>query len=206
MLFPQFAGWGPLWVGVLRALLPQQQQPHHCLLWLGQDGQGMILLFKPPFTLCLRVPLLNFILHLFAQWFGKTSMYYLIFSDEDTWWGHNPQRYVVCYVLPECDVVSSVLFSKVWNLANCKLKTNHIGHTGYLNTVTVSPDGSLCASGGKVWSTRVIIEQCQNLRVYSELNRTNTGLVSRFQQWWKLQRCICLTVMIKRLFLSDTCS
>lgn len=40
--------------------------------------------------------------------------------------------------------------TKVWNLANCKLKTNHIGHTGYLNTVTVSPDGSLCASGGKV--------------------------------------------------------
>uniref|UniRef100_A0A8C4N8K2 Small ribosomal subunit protein RACK1 n=1 Tax=Eptatretus burgeri TaxID=7764 RepID=A0A8C4N8K2_EPTBU len=38
---------------------------------------------------------------------------------------------------------------KVWNLTNCKLKTNHIGHVGYLNTVTVSPDGSLCASGGK---------------------------------------------------------
>jgi len=38
---------------------------------------------------------------------------------------------------------------KVWNLTNCKLKTNHYGHTGYVNTVTVSPDGSLCASGGK---------------------------------------------------------
>lgn len=38
---------------------------------------------------------------------------------------------------------------KVWNLTNCKLKTNHIGHKGYLNCVTVSPDGSLCASGGK---------------------------------------------------------
>jgi WD40 repeat protein len=38
---------------------------------------------------------------------------------------------------------------QVWNLTNCKLKTNHIGHTGYLNTVTMSPDGSLCASGGK---------------------------------------------------------
>jgi guanine nucleotide-binding protein subunit beta-2-like 1 protein len=38
---------------------------------------------------------------------------------------------------------------KVWNLGNCKLKTNHKGHTGYINTVTVSPDGSLCASGGK---------------------------------------------------------
>lgn len=38
---------------------------------------------------------------------------------------------------------------KVWNLTNCKLKINHHGHHGYLNTVTVSPDGSLCASGGK---------------------------------------------------------
>ncbi|KAK3712188.1 hypothetical protein QZH41_006447 [Actinostola sp. cb2023] len=37
----------------------------------------------------------------------------------------------------------------VWNLTNCRLKTNHVGHTGYLNCVTVSPDGSLCASGGK---------------------------------------------------------
>lgn len=38
---------------------------------------------------------------------------------------------------------------KVWNLTNCKLKTNHFGHHGYLNCVTMSPDGSLCASGGK---------------------------------------------------------
>jgi len=38
---------------------------------------------------------------------------------------------------------------KVWNLTQCKLRTNLIGHTGYVNTVTVSPDGSLCASGGK---------------------------------------------------------
>jgi len=38
---------------------------------------------------------------------------------------------------------------KVFNLTNCKLKNNLVGHTGYINTVTVSPDGSLCASGGK---------------------------------------------------------
>lgn len=38
---------------------------------------------------------------------------------------------------------------KVWNLTNCKLRTNLVGHQGYLNTVTISPDGSLCASGGK---------------------------------------------------------
>eukprot|EP00479_Gromia_sphaerica_P009482 TRINITY_DN4001_c0_g1_i1.p1 TRINITY_DN4001_c0_g1~~TRINITY_DN4001_c0_g1_i1.p1 ORF type:complete len:227 (+),score=34.20 TRINITY_DN4001_c0_g1_i1:218-898(+) len=38
---------------------------------------------------------------------------------------------------------------KVWKLATCKLRSNLCGHTGYINTVTVSPDGSLCASGGK---------------------------------------------------------
>jgi len=44
---------------------------------------------------------------------------------------------------------------KVWNLSNCKLKTNLVGHTGYINTVTVSPDGSLCASGGKDGTARL---------------------------------------------------
>ncbi|PSC67815.1 Receptor of activated kinase C component of 40S small ribosomal subunit [Micractinium conductrix] len=38
---------------------------------------------------------------------------------------------------------------KVWSLTNCKLRNNLVGHQGYVNTVTVSPDGSLCASGGK---------------------------------------------------------
>jgi len=38
---------------------------------------------------------------------------------------------------------------KVWNLNNCKLKTNLTGHTQVLNTITISPDGSLCGSGGK---------------------------------------------------------
>jgi len=44
---------------------------------------------------------------------------------------------------------------KVWNLTNCKLRTNLIGHTGYVNTVTISPDGSLCASGGKDGTARL---------------------------------------------------
>ena len=38
---------------------------------------------------------------------------------------------------------------KVWNLTNCKLRCTLEGHNGYVNTVAVSPDGSLCASGGK---------------------------------------------------------
>jgi len=44
---------------------------------------------------------------------------------------------------------------KVWNLATCKLKTNLAGHTGLIYSVTVSPDGSLCASGGKDGQARV---------------------------------------------------
>jgi len=38
---------------------------------------------------------------------------------------------------------------KVWNLSNCKLRTNLVGHHDVVYTTTVSPDGSLCASGGK---------------------------------------------------------
>jgi guanine nucleotide-binding protein subunit beta-2-like 1 protein len=38
---------------------------------------------------------------------------------------------------------------KVWDMSTFKLRTTLVGHTGYVNSVTVSPDGSLCASGGK---------------------------------------------------------
>jgi guanine nucleotide-binding protein subunit beta-2-like 1 protein len=38
---------------------------------------------------------------------------------------------------------------KVWHLSNFGLKNNFSGHSGYINTVTVSPDGSLAASGGQ---------------------------------------------------------
>ncbi|KAK8792009.1 hypothetical protein WA158_005386 [Blastocystis sp. Blastoise] len=38
---------------------------------------------------------------------------------------------------------------KVWNMENYKLTSNLVGHEGYVNCVAVSPDGSLCASGGK---------------------------------------------------------
>lgn len=42
-LIPSLSGWRPHWVGFMCAFLPQQQQPHHCLLWLGQDCQGTLL-------------------------------------------------------------------------------------------------------------------------------------------------------------------
>ncbi|KAL6302639.1 G-beta-like protein, partial [Sparassis latifolia] len=40
-------------------------------------------------------------------------------------------------------------YTRVWELSKFELKTNHYGHTGYVNTVSVSPDDSLAASGGK---------------------------------------------------------
>jgi len=55
---------------------------------------------------------------------------------------------------------------KVWNLTNCKLKNNLIGHTGYVNTVTVSPDGSLCASGGKD-GVAMLWDLAEGKRLYS---------------------------------------
>lgn len=38
---------------------------------------------------------------------------------------------------------------KVWELKELTLKHNLVGHTSYVNSVAISPDGSLCASGGK---------------------------------------------------------
>ena len=55
---------------------------------------------------------------------------------------------------------------KVWSLTNCRLRTDLAGHTGYLNTVTVSPDGSLCASGGKC-GTAMLWDLNEGKRLYS---------------------------------------
>ncbi|KAI3387646.1 hypothetical protein SNEBB_008362 [Seison nebaliae] len=38
---------------------------------------------------------------------------------------------------------------KVWNLNEWKIKATHFGHIGYVNCVTISPDATLCGSGGK---------------------------------------------------------
>lgn len=55
---------------------------------------------------------------------------------------------------------------KVWNLTNCNLRNDLIGHTGYVNTVCVSPDGSLCASGGKD-GTAMLWDLNEGKRLYS---------------------------------------
>ena len=80
-------------------------------------------------------------------------------------------------------------------MTNCKLKTNHIGHTGYLNTVTLSPDGSLCASGGKdgramLWDLNEgkHLYTLENAEIINSLvfspNRYNTELGSLAKQYF----------------------
>jgi len=38
---------------------------------------------------------------------------------------------------------------KIWDIITNQVQTKLYGHKGYIQTITVSPDGSLCASGGK---------------------------------------------------------
>lgn len=73
---------------------------------------------------------------------------------------------------------------KVWRLANCKLKATLSGHTGYLNTVTVSPDGSLCASGGKD-KTAILWDLNECKRLYSlEAGSTIHALTFSPNRYW----------------------
>ncbi|AEA39105.1 guanine nucleotide-binding protein beta SU like protein (nucleomorph) [Cryptomonas paramecium] len=38
---------------------------------------------------------------------------------------------------------------KIWNMSKKKVHTRFVGHKGYLCSLSISPDSSLCASGGK---------------------------------------------------------
>jgi len=83
---------------------------------------------------------------------------------------------------------------KVWSLSNCRLKTNLVGHTGYLNTVTVSPDGSLCASGGKD-GTAMLWDLNEGKRLYAlEAGDIINALVFSPNRYWL---CAATTQSIK---------
>ncbi|CAN6927421.1 unnamed protein product [Brassica oleracea] len=77
---------------------------------------------------------------------------YTIGSDQG---GDGHKQWVSCVRFSPNTLVPTIVSAswdqtmKVWNLQNCKLRNTLAGHSGYLNTVAVSPDGSLCASGGK---------------------------------------------------------
>ena len=73
---------------------------------------------------------------------------------------------------------------KVWNLTNCKLRNDLFGHTGYLNTVCVSPDGSLAASGGKD-NTAILWDLNEGKRLYSlDAGEIINGLCFSPNRYW----------------------
>jgi len=83
---------------------------------------------------------------------------------------------------------------KVWNLTNCKLRTDLVGHMGYVNTVTVSPDGSLCASGGKD-GTAMLWDLNEGKRLYTlEAGDIIHALVFSPNRYWL---CAATTSAIK---------
>jgi guanine nucleotide-binding protein subunit beta-2-like 1 protein len=65
-----------------------------------------------------------------------------------------------------------------------RLQCNLVGHLGYLNTATVSPDGSLCASGGKdgdamLWE----VNEGRNLYTLPAGSTINTLAFSPTRYW-----------------------
>merc|ERR1711966_8217 len=82
---------------------------------------------------------------------------------------------------------------KVWNLTNCKLRSNLYGHTGYINCVTLSPDGSLCASGGKD-GVAMLWDLAEGKRLYSlDANDIIHALCFSPNRYWlcaATQQCI----------------
>jgi guanine nucleotide-binding protein subunit beta-2-like 1 protein len=82
---------------------------------------------------------------------------------------------------------------KVWSLTSMKLVNNLVGHTGFINTVTVSPDGSLCASGGKD-GVAMLWDLQEGKRLYSlDANSVINSLCFSPNRYWlcaATQSCI----------------
>jgi len=100
------------------------------------------------------------------------------------------------YVAPPPTIVSAGWdkIVRVWDLSTCKKVAELVGHTGYLNTVTVSPDGSLCASGGQD-GTAMLWDLKDAKRLYSlEAGDTIHSLVFSPNRYWL---CAATTSCIK---------
>jgi len=69
-------------------------------------------------------------------------------------------------------------------LQSCKLKAKLEGHKQFVSTVTVSPDGSLCASGGKdgkalLWD----LVECRHLSTLESAEPINALCFSPTKYW-----------------------
>lgn len=99
-------------------------------------------------------------------------------------------------------IVCLIFLYQVWELSKCKLRTNHYGHTGYINTVSVSPDGSLAASGGKDGIT-MLWDLNDNKHLYSlEAGDIVNALVFSPNRYWL---CAATASCIKIFDLESKC-
>jgi len=93
---------------------------------------------------------------------------------------------------------------KVWDVAHLTLAADFLGHTDYINTVTVSPDGSLCASGGKdgiafLWDLsenkilhKLACNDVINALVFSPTRFWLCAATSSCIRIWDLESKVCL--------------
>lgn len=73
---------------------------------------------------------------------------------------------------------------KVWELSTWKPKHSLVGHKSHINTVTVSPDGSLCASGGED-GTAMLWDLAEGKHLYSlEAGNVIHALVFSPNRYW----------------------
>lgn len=75
---------------------------------------------------------------------------------------------------------------KVWHLSNFHLKSDFTGHQNHVNSVTVSPDGSLAASGGKDGTAKLwdLGDAAQNPLHTLEADAEITKLVFSPNRYW----------------------
>lgn len=160
-------------MGILRALLPQQQQPHHCLLRLGQDGQGMLSFLSLKLFIC---PVIR-----------KTAMYYLTSSL---------MSFVVMRVKPlyyhRCDIVYLSFPPRcgTWLTASWRPTTLvTVASWTQWQSLLMAPCVHLVEGyeTNCFYYCRVLQNDLWSLLTHSELNCTSLCPACRFQQWWKFK-------------------
>lgn len=180
---PFFAGWQPLWVGFLCALLPQQQQPHHCLLWLGQDCKGTSVLFHKQLWVFSCLPDDLKIMACITWHFSDA-----FFADEGRSW--KAQLYNNCELHWFC-----------WGLA-------FLRRCGTWPTASWRPTTLVTVATWTQWLC-LLMAPCVHLvegyEIDLVLNDSGDSFwACRFHQWWIWNICIRL-MKNQRLFLRDAC-
>mmetsp|Transcript_14731 Transcript_14731/g.21460 ORF Transcript_14731/g.21460 Transcript_14731/m.21460 type:complete len:332 (-) Transcript_14731:103-1098(-) len=104
---------------------------------------------------------------------------------------------------------------KLWDQQNYKLKANLTGHTGCVNSITISPDGNFCASGGKdctllIWHIKDQIRlyeldtmSCVNSLAFSPTRYWLAAATDNGIKVWDLSSKCLLTDLVPEVYAAD---